>query len=739
MTFRRKLRLISLSLLALVLIIAGLLAFPFYLDVPDKLTRPLASRSIYARDGSWMGSTPSEDHYRQEVLPPDKPLPELIVRALLVSEDKRFFEHYGFDPLALARALRDNVQAGRVLSGASTLSMQLAKMMLPASESRNLARKIHETLLARRMEMSYDKEALLRAYLNHADFGRLCRGIETAARYYFGKPAAELQLHEAALLIVQLRNPSYFSPFKHPKRALEARNRLLTRLDADAATRELPLGLNPAASRVPEHLRQRAGTLTIDPMLQELAEQVVQEEVQKLKKRNVGQAAVLIVDNATGDILASVASANRDDPAGGQLDGTRVARSAGSTLKPFVYLLALRAGKHPASIYPDLPTPFPDARGIEAPSNFNDSFLGPISMRTALASSQNIPALLALNEHGKQPALLALLRELGYDIPEGDYGLGLAIGNAHVTLMQQAAAFCTLARGGLAIPLRLYKDSREDITAAPPVGERLISAAHAYQLSSMLSDKNARTAGFGMAPQLSFRFPCAVKTGTSSNFRDNWCIAYTPRYTVAVWVGNFDQSPMKEVSGLTGAGPIMHRLMSFLHEYESPQGFGDPASLGLTRVELDPRTGQQAPATMTTSMEWLTEQQLPSTVESEENYDRHGRALLPIEYRDWYQAQGQRNRDLYAIDLDRQLGRAPRIHMPADGTVIYLDDSLRHGGRIIPLRSNLHPDRVRWHCDTLRIYQKQGIWYAELSEGTHRIEAMDPRRGEQTHSTLHVR
>ncbi len=709
-----------------------ILAFPFYLSVPEKLGEKLLSRAVYARDGTWLASVPYEDYYRQEPLAENEPIPELVEKALLSAEDKRFHSHFGIDPLALARAVRDNASEGRVRSGASTISMQLAKIML-AHDGRSMKAKFHEALLARRIEMSMEKDEILRAYLNHADFGQLCRGIETAARFYFNKKSSELAIHEAALLIAQLRSPTYYNPFKHPKRAMEARNAILRRMGEGGDLDAIPLGLNPPSRSNFPHLCREAGTLTIDTLLQQEVQLIVAEEIAKLQRRNVSQGAVIVVDNETGEILASVPSANRHDPRGGQIDATQQDRSAGSTLKPFVYLLALRAGKHPASIYADLPTPFPDSTGVEAPSNFNNNFLGPIPMRIALASSQNIPALLALNSHGQAPALTKLLHELGYDFPDEEYGLGLAIGNAHVSLLEQAQAFSVLARGGSSIPISMYFSDNKKET------KQIIDPQHAYQLSKMLSDDEARTAGFGYAGSLRFPFPCAVKTGTSSNFRDNWCIGYSTRYTVAVWVGNMDQSPMKEVSGLVGSAPIFKRVMNFLHGYSAAKSFGDPEKLGLKAIEIDTRTGFTAPANSPYKRkEWLTENQLKHINTTKRLYDEKGRALLPIEYRSWYVQQGAEKRQQYIIASQQQLERNPRVHMPADGTVISLDPSEPSYGRQIPLKSNLHPERTEWQSDSLRVYKQNGQWYADLVEGEHRIDAFDSGTGSHTHTNIRV-
>ncbi len=714
--------------LFLLLVLGLALLFPFYLSTPSLPSEALPTTAIYDRQGQWLTYLPQADYYRQEPLPTNEPIPPMVQRALLASEDKRFLSHIGVDFLAVGRALYQNMTGSARRSGASTITMQLAKMSLAASD-RGLGTKLHEALLARRLEMSYSKEELLRAYLNHADFGNLCRGIQTASRHYFNKDARDLNAPEAALLIAQLQSPTRYNPFRYPERALAARNRILKLLGEDCSH---PLGLQRPVDNLPPHLKKYPGRLAIDPILQNYAYDVVQQEVSALSSRNVQQAALIVVRNETGEVLASIASANPLDPRGGQLDGTRVRRSAGSTLKPFVYLLALRAGENPSSIYADVPTSFPDSSGIDAPSNFNNLFLGPITMRTALASSQNIPALLALNNHGGEAALLALLTDMGYEIEEDIYGLGLAIGNAHVSLREQAAAFSTLARGGKVLPLRDYlDDARSEIKPRD-----LLDPRYVYQLSNMLSDNDARVPGMGRADSLRFRFPCAVKTGTSSDFRDNWCVGYSPLYTVAVWVGNFDQSPMRDVSGLDGAGPIFQRVMRFLHEDEILTPFARPD--GLQERSVDKRTGKLAHSPEKyLATEWMTEEQIP-TPANPTDYDEEGRALLPVEFIDWYEAQGDLVKNMYSIDYDRDLNRAPRVLMPADGTVITLvgneDEEM-----LIPLRSTINPHHARWFCRSMRLEQRGDEWFALARKGEHTIFVEDRQSQRRSHCRIFIK
>lgn len=703
----------------------GYYALPWCFHLPEHCLKSPPESAQYSREGVFLGFVADAQHYRQQPLP-EGVIPPMVQRALLAAEDRRFFTHGGIDARAVGRALSELFSAGSVQSGASTLSMQLVKMSLPQAE-RTLSHKLYECLLARHMEMCYSKEEILRGYLNHADFGQLSRGIETAARLYFNKSAKDLNAAESALLVAQLKSPTRYNPFQYPERAKAARNRILITMGEGASCVQ-ELGLQPAQAWHAPHLNERVGRLSISIHVQRELSRIIEQEVAQLRAQNVQQAAALIVDNETGEVLASVASADWEDPRGGQIDGTSVKRSAGSTLKPFVYLLALEAGQNPSTVYADIPTRFPSAEGIDAPRNYNEHYLGPISMRVALACSQNIPAMLALNEHGGEKMLLAKLKLLGYELPEGAYGLGLAIGNAHVNLKEQTAAFSCLARGGAWLPLRFDCVQQQAVRPSP---QQLIQPAHAWQLSMMLADASARLAGFGMAPALRFPFPCAVKTGTSSNFRDNWCVGYTKDYTVAVWVGNFDNSAMQEVSGLTGAGPIFHRAMSYLHEYGQPQLQARPEGMQLT--SLDPRSGSRGEG----AQEWLTSEQLEQLPEAAAT-DAQGRVLLPIEYRDWLAAQGAAVHAQFALDPEATLGRAARIINPASGVTLFIDLILPNEGRKLPLSSTLNPDRSHWSSDSLHIFKENGRWYAWLEAGPHQIEVRDPQSGARTTSYFTV-
>lgn len=667
---------------------------------------------MHDRHGELLGYVPGADGYRCQPL---RELPHELARALVAAEDKRFYHHGGIDAAATLRALWQRLR-GHSGGGASTISMQVAKLYTPPAP-RNMRTKIKEALQARRLEMSHSKEELLLAYLNRADFCNLCRGAETAARFYFGKGAAELAPAEAATLAGMVKAPARLNPLQYPQAALARRNYVLAKLGEATAA---PLGVAAHAISAPAAAQGKAGRLTLDAALQRRVATIARQELEVLRSSNVSQAAVMVADNRTGEVLAALPAACPESPRGGALNGLATPRSAGSTLKPFVYLSSFSHGLWPGSIQPDVPTLYRSADGVQAPGNYNDCYLGPISLRRALACSQNIPAMEVLNRPGGVEKLLELLRRLGFAMPgnAAEYGLGLAIGNGHATLTELVQAYSTLARNGTQIPLQ-YR-----LPLAQAQVQHLLPAADAYRISHILADNSARAATFGPAAVLRFPYPVAAKTGTSSNFRDNWCLGYTAEYTVGVWVGNFDNSAMQGVSGITGAAPIFRRVMQALHE-QSPATF-PPRPAEVLEVRIDTRTG--TPATAATppeccATELATEAELTKLPPGK--YDAQGRALLDSRYTEWYARSGLSH--LYALqEAEPAAGRRPAILIPAPGSSVVPDPTLPHKGLLLELHSTLPPATTSWHCDTLHIFQRNGKWYARLRPGSHTLHASAP-------------
>lgn len=708
---------------------------PWCLSCP--MPEALPNRAVTDRNGVLLSLVAGADHYRQQPLPTDVELPPVLVRALVAAEDRRFFYHGGVDPLALARAAWDKLTGGP-RSGGSTITMQLAKMLC-GNRERTARAKVQEILLARQLEMRLSKEEILRAYLDRADFGNLCRGAETAAAFYYGKPAAALDTREAAMLVGLVQAPSRLNPLRHPHAAFRRCNRVLLCM-GETPYEGKGTGVQSHPLTLASSLRHEPGRLTLDAALQERCRSIAAEEVQKQLRQHMTQAAVVVLDNRSGDVLAAVGAALPHSEHGGQLDGTRMPRSAGSTLKPFVYLLGFEHGLWAGSVLADVPTLYRSSDGIQAPTDYNGHYRGPITVREALACSQNVPAMEALNDHGGVPAFHELLQRLGMPPAEepAHYGLGLAIGNAQVTLTALVRAYACLARGGTLPELHTRLPHGEN------EGERLFSPELCYVISDILSDPRARAAAFGYARHMRFPFRVACKTGTSSDFRDNWCVGYTADYTVGVWAGNFDNSSMFRVSGISGAGPIFRRVMETLYE----QGAGGAPLMGrapsfperpaaLQEAEIDTRTGLLAvPSTPAEyrRRELGLPEQLPTATG---RYDERGRALLDARFAEWLAESGKKH--LYAVNETEDGGRYPTILIPAHNTTLELDPTLPQNGSLVELRSTLPPAVSVWECSTLRLSCRNGKWYAELRPGTHVLHVTDTQTQRHAESTFTVK
>lgn len=698
----------------------------------------LPNRAVTDRNGVLLSLVAGADHYRQQPLPREAEVPPALVQALVAAEDRRFFYHGGVDPLALARAFWDKLTGGP-RSGGSTITMQLAKMLC-GNNARTFGAKVQEIFLARQLEMRLSKEEILRAYLDRADFGNLCRGAETASAFYFGKPARELDTAEAALLVGLVQAPSRLNPLRHPQDAQRRRNLILARMGQEAEQEE-PMHAAPHPLTLASSLRHAPGQLTLDAALQEHCRRIAAEEVEKQRDHHMTQAAVVVLDNRSGDVLAAVGAALPHSEHGGQLDGTRMPRSAGSTLKPFVYLLSFAHGLWAGSVLADVPTLYRSPDGIQAPTDYNGHYRGPITVREALACSQNVPAMEALNDHGGVPAFLELLQRLGMHPEEdaGHYGLGLAIGNAHVTLSELVRAYACLARGGV-LP-EVY--TRLPHAETEGEGEKVFTPEMCYVISDILSDRSARAAAFGSARNMHFPFRVACKTGTSSDFRDNWCVGYTADYTVGVWAGNFDNSSMLQVSGVSGAGPIFRRVMETLYgpdENGAPRMGRTPAfperPAALQEVVIDTRTGL-LPTPKTPPECRRRELGLPAQFPTASGrYDEAGRALLDARYADWLPESGKKH--LFAVNETEDGGRYPAILIPAHGTTMVLDPTLPQGGALAELRSTLPPAVAQWNCCSLPLIRRNGKWYAELRPGTHTLEVRDTKTGRRAQATFTV-
>jgi penicillin-binding protein 1C len=616
------------------------------------LRRPRApTLRLLDRAGAPLRTTRSGEGALQQWVPLAELDPSLLV-AFVAAEDRRFFSHHGVDARALARALRADLKARRIVSGASTITMQLARVL--RGTPRSVPGKLEQALWALRLDAHLSKQAILEQYLNRVPLGQGAIGVEEAAALYFGATARHLSIGQAALLAGTAGAPSRDNPLVNSRRAAARRALVLARMrkagtlapaETDAALHEPVL---VAASReqflAPHYtaalLRQLAAEATpptgdlrtsLDLPLQLALEAEVRHTVETMRNAGVRHAATVVLDNVTGGILAWVGSPDFFEPSTGQVDMVSSPRQPGSALKPFLYGLAFDRGYTPASILPDIATVYQTSTGPYVPRDYDRRFRGPVRAREALGSSFNLPAVELANRLGPAELLLTL-RRAGFASLVRDavhYGLGLALGNGDVTLLELANGYRAIANQGVWRPVR-WLESGEP---ARHPGRRVISAGSAALLLDILADPVARIPGFGPVTPLEFPFPAAAKTGTSRHFTDNWAVAVTGGFTVAVWVGNFDGRPMQGVSGIAGAGPLLHRAALLTAARHPPGVLTTPEQAGARAMPICRLSGLLPTAHCPLATEWFlsgTEPTRPC-----DWHDEHGGLTLPPQFADW--------------------------------------------------------------------------------------------------------
>lgn len=553
-----------------------------------------------------------------------------MVAATIATEDKGFYSHPGFDVFAILRAFWQNYRSGETVSGASTITQQLARNLLFTPEERSrrtYERKLREAILAAEITRLYTKDEILELYLNENYYGNLAYGVEAAAQTYFGIHADQLNLAQAAFLAGLPQAPAVYDVYTNRELTLKRQEQVLELMYLASleqgciyvSNSPQPICVDPVTAvsaanelknyefRPPEvqirypHWVNYVRTLleaqydpqtiyrsgftvytTLDPGLQDLAQRIVRQQVEKLADRHVTNGALVAIRPTTGEILAMVGSADfYNEAISGQVNMALAPRQPGSSIKPLTYTAAFEKGWTPATLIWDVPSEFtpsgrPDDPGpVYKPVNYDDRFHGPVRVRIALGSSYNVPAVKTLQFVGiyddpntpAQDGFIALARRMGITtLLRPDYGLSLTLGGGEVSLLELTGAYAIFANNGRRVPpvaITRIVDHEGNLLYQyqPPAGEQVIRAEHAYLITSILSDNEARTPAFGPNSVLRLPFLAAVKTGTTNDFRDNWTLGYTPDLTVGVWVGNADYTPMQNISGITGAAPIWAEFM----------------------------------------------------------------------------------------------------------------------------------------------------------------------------------
>ncbi len=602
---------------------------------------------IYDRDGRLIYEILDPNAGRRSYKKMDEISPYLVA-ATIATEDKDFYTNPGFDPLGIVRAFWQNYTSREVVSGASTITQQLARTLLLSPEERSLVttrRKAREIVLAAEITRKYSKDEILELYLNEIYYGNLAYGIQAAAETYFSNNAAQLDLAQASFLAGLPQAPAIYDVYTNRGAALTRQVDVLNLMyqlskerscirvnrydvpicvtlnEAVAAAQETeaypfvqtfidmpyPHWVNfiraQLESRFDPQTIYRSGFkvyTTLDPKLQDYAQSSVREQVDALAENDASNGALVAIRPSSGEILAMVGSADFfNEPISGQINMAAAPRQPGSSIKPLTYTAAFEKGWTPSTLIWDVPSEFPpsgradDTRDPYEPVNYDRKFHGPVLMRTALGSSYNVPAVKALDYIGiyddpntpQKEGFIAFAERMGITtLTREDYGLSLTLGGGDVSLLELTGAFSIFANNGKRVApysIERIEDHRGELVyqhEVPPE-EQVIRAEHAYLISHILSDNSARTPAFGANSVLKLPFNAAVKTGTTDDFRDNWTLGYTPDIAIGVWIGNADYTPMKNISGVSGAAPLWSRVIQWtVSEYMNgePTRFNRP-------------------------------------------------------------------------------------------------------------------------------------------------------------------
>ena len=657
-----------------------------------------------------------------------------LPRVTVALEDRRFYEHRGVDCRATVAACARNLRSRRIISGASTITQQLVKLA-SSRDRRSWHGKLYEAMVAWKLERRWSKQRILSEYLNRSSYGNRRLGPEAAARAYFGKPARDLTLSEAIFLAGLPQAPTRFNPWRHPEEANLKYARSLGRLaelgvitrDQQSLLAEPPKILRIDPPRFAPHfvdaiVAQNPGLrgtvrTTLDLDLQATVERLARSHLSALNRHDITQTAVVVVENATGAVRAMVGSENF---AASQINGATLPRSCGSTLKPFVYLDAIDKRLFTAaSLLPDTPDAIRNEYADYDPQNYSHRYFGPVRLREALGCSLNVPAVFVLSQLGARPTFYQL-QKWGFNFPQGldEYGAGFVLGNAETRLVDLAAAYAGLARGGTAMRAKFLASKHQPLT-------RIASREATAIITDILCDNEARQKSFGLRSPLAFEQRIAAKTGTSSGFRDTWTVGFDKEHTVAVWAGNFDGRPMRDTFAVRAATPlwaaIMQELLRRDHPLDPPAddekfATANPSYGGLVRQEICKTTGLLPSRLSTATMNELFLARTEPRDDSADYFASDGKLILPDAYARW------------CASRDNTIGAHARsdfrITSPPPNAHYQIDAVLPASQQMVELTAAAGSD-VEWFVNGARVPpERDGRFFWQLAAGEWNVRAV---------------
>ncbi len=690
--------------------VADLKPFPVKLPPhPSHLRKP----QVLARDGTPL-STTWQNRWNVHHIVPLHEIPALLQHAFILAEDQRFYQHHGVDWRARAHAIWQNLRARRIIRGASTITEQAVRLIHP--RPRTLWSRWVETVEAGQLEARFTKADILEFYLNQVPYARQRRGVRSAAHLYFNRDLETLNTKEMLALAVLVRSPSRLDLHRHPARIAPSLHHLANRLQQaelispdelvhlrrhalHLSTPHLALQASHFVRHATQHHSSSRSTLpratlrtTLIPSLQQHAQALLDRRLHDLRNQHVTAGALLAIDHTTNHVLAWV---NAGDS---EVDAVTTQRQPGSTLKPFLYALALESGWTASTLLDDTPLAQAIGVGLHRYHNYSRSYHGRIRLREALGNSLNIPAIRTIGFVGRAN-LLKHLHQLGFSSLTQSpqyYGDGLALGNGEVTLWELVHAYATLARQGKSIPITWRANPIRPVVDTQQTYPPEISSL----ITHILADPHARQREFGQGNLLHFPVATAVKTGTSTDYRDAWAIGFSHRHTVGVWMGNLSQHPMRGITGSTGPAFVLRAVFAELNRHSPPR----PLALSptLTAATICRISGQRATPTCSSMHEWF----IPGT-------------------------QPRQDCPIHQPNPLRPSPPSPhRVHLlqPTPGLQLAMDPRLPDAQEAFPFRlpKQVRPVQTHWFVNQQKVgetatAQREFLW--PLTRGVHTAQA----------------
>ncbi len=742
-TFLKKRKWVTGILLAVIFVFMIFLALRLipFAGLKTFLNRQNSTR-FYDKNGTLLSIMPLKDGLYREYYPL-KEIPESIQEIFIEAEDKNFYHHPGIDISSIIRAAYQNKTKGKIVSGASTITMQLVRLIHPRNPKApiTLSVKLKEAIEAVQLETKLSKSKILELYLNSIPFGFQAEGVGSAARIFFGKNLKNLNQEQIYALSIVPRRPQQYNPLKHPEASYSAamdigeKNNFsdtkqdwltaLKKTNTTALNCPCPHFINYIIQEYSNHSVRIPDTLelSIDATLNALISEEILQNLEKYKNARIENGAAFVINNHTGQIEAWVGNGDFYDSKSGQIDGVLVNNQAGSSMKPFLYALALESGFKPTTVLPDIPMDF-GSEHIYVPFNFNNQYNGPQRLRVCLASSLNIPAVYTLYRIGLDSYYDKLI-SIGFDSLIGkrqNLGLSLALGSGEVSLYELVRAFSLFPRDGTLPQISWFKNLRDPESKIFKTKKKYAG----YEpdttriICNMLSDKQARSLGFGFANVFDTEYPAIFKTGTSNQFQDIVALGATTGYTAGVWMGNFNGDTVIHKTGSSIPAGVVRAALDYLtNKYpDSAQKFKAPE--GYIKQKICTLSGMKAgPYCPSTTYEYIRKDTPP---EDNPVCDWHtkdsGRIhiIYPSEYQHW---GGNKN---YNGTFQTQQGKI-RFLYPTDGAVFIYDHSLPENVQELCIEA-IGSDSAELFVDEKSFGSKKGrlLWIIKLTKGEHTLK-----------------